>query len=61
MTHPTTPTPRICPHCDGFATAAITTGGRDRHGHLPTLTANCPVCHGHGTVPARRVREGARV
>ncbi|MEU7716930.1 hypothetical protein [Streptomyces tibetensis] len=30
MTHPTTtPTPRICPNCDGFATAAITTGSRD--------------------------------
>ena len=61
MTHPTaTPTPRICPNCDGFATAAITTGSRDRHGHLPTLTANCPACHGQGTVLARRVREAAR-
>lgn len=61
MTHPTTtPTPRICPNCDGVATAAITTGSRDRHGHLRTITANCPACNGLGTVPARRVPEVAR-
>jgi DnaJ-class molecular chaperone len=61
MTHPTTtPTPRICPNCDGFATAAITTGSRDRHGHLRTITANCPACNGLGTVPARRIPEVAR-
>ncbi|WP_406343705.1 hypothetical protein [Streptomyces sp. NBC_00648] len=40
---------RICPDCDGFASAAITTGGRDRHGHLRTLTVHCPACHGTGT------------
>ncbi|MGW0611834.1 hypothetical protein [Streptomyces sp. NPDC002788] len=56
----TTPTPRICPNCDGFATVAITTGSRDRHGQLPTLTIDCRACDGLGTVPARRVREGAR-
>jgi DnaJ-class molecular chaperone len=61
MTHRTTPTARICPNCDGFATVAITIGGRDQHGHLRSITANCPACHGQGTVPARRVREGARV
>ncbi|MBR8641727.1 hypothetical protein KEF29_26355 [Streptomyces tuirus] len=62
MPHPTTtPTPRICPNCDGFATVAITTGSRDRHGHLPTLTIDCRACNGQGTAPARRVREGARV
>jgi RNase P subunit RPR2 len=62
MTHPTTtPTPRICPNCDGFATATITTGSRDQHGHLPTLTIACRACNGLGTVPARRVQEGARV
>ena len=60
MTHPATPTPRICPNCDGFATAAITTGSRDQHGNLPTLTIACQACNGLGTVPARRVREGAR-
>ncbi|MEU1937233.1 hypothetical protein ACH49O_06420 [Streptomyces coeruleorubidus] len=60
MTDRTAPAPRICPNCDGFATAAITTGSRDRHGHLPTIRANCPACDGLGTVPARRVPEGAR-
>ncbi|PPS74495.1 MULTISPECIES: hypothetical protein [Streptomyces] len=60
MTHRTTPTARICPNCDGFATAAITTGGRDQHGHLLTITVDCRACNGLGTVPARRVREGAR-
>ncbi|MFF9215461.1 hypothetical protein [Streptomyces viridosporus] len=59
MTHPATPTPRICPACDGFATAAVTLGGRDPRGHLRTLPVDCPACHGTGTVPARRVREGA--
>ncbi|MFF5961833.1 hypothetical protein [Streptomyces luteogriseus] len=61
MTHPTaTPTPRICPNCDGFATTAITTGVRDQQGHLRTITAKCPACLGRGTLPARRVREAAR-
>ncbi|MDF3300576.1 hypothetical protein [Streptomyces tropicalis] len=60
MTHPTPPRARICPACDGFASAAITLGGRDRHGHLRTITAHCPTCHGTGTAPARRTREGAR-
>ncbi|MEU2536617.1 hypothetical protein [Streptomyces iakyrus] len=58
MTHPSTPAARICPNYDGFAIVAITTGSRDRHGHLPTLTVACRACN--GTVPARRVREGAR-
>ena len=60
MTHPTTRTPHICSNCDGFATVAITTGSRDPHGHLPTLTIACWACNGQGTVPARRVQEGAR-
>ncbi|MFA0843409.1 hypothetical protein [Streptomyces rochei] len=61
MAQPTRPAPRICPACDGFATVAVTLGGRDSHGHLRTLTIDCPACHGTGTgtVPARRVREGA--
>ncbi|MFR0356927.1 hypothetical protein [Streptomyces sediminimaris] len=53
MTGPTpatTPTPRICPNCDGFASAAIASGGRDTQGHLHTLTVDCPVCDGHGTI-----------
>ncbi|MZF84463.1 hypothetical protein [Streptomyces sp. SID5643] len=60
MTDRTTPAPRICPNCDGFASAAITTGSRDACGHLHTLTVDCRACDGLGTVPARRVREGAR-
>ncbi|MGW2604520.1 hypothetical protein ACWC4A_08830 [Streptomyces mirabilis] len=61
MTHRTRPPSRIGPNCDGFASAAITLGGRDHHGHLRTITAHCPACHGTGTAhrPAR-VREGAR-
>jgi hypothetical protein len=59
MTDRTTPPPRICPNCDGFASAAITLGGRNARGQLRTIPAHCPACHGTGTVPAR-VREGAR-
>ncbi|MFJ8031318.1 hypothetical protein [Streptomyces sp. NPDC096032] len=59
MAHRTRPTPRICPACDGFASAAITFGGRDARGHLRTITAHCPACHGTGTATARRDREGA--
>ncbi|MFC7906294.1 hypothetical protein [Streptomyces nigra] len=51
---------RICSHCDGFGSVVITLGGRDRHGHLRTITAHCPACDGLGTVPVRRTREGAR-
>ncbi|WP_426568636.1 hypothetical protein [Streptomyces canus] len=59
MAQHTPPPPRICPACDGFATVAITLGGRDSRGHLRTLTTDCPACHGTGAVPACRVREGA--
>ncbi|MFI6566804.1 hypothetical protein [Streptomyces sp. NPDC050534] len=55
MTGPTPATTisvRICPNCDGFASAAISSGGRDACGHLHTLTVDCPVCDGHGTVLA---------
>ncbi|MER6244057.1 hypothetical protein [Streptomyces griseorubiginosus] len=57
----TSTTTRICPNCDGFASAAITLGGRDRHGHLRTITAHCPACNGLGVTRTRRTREGARV
>ncbi|WP_432019548.1 hypothetical protein [Streptomyces sp. 1222.5] len=60
MAHPTPTPPRICSACDGFASAAITLGGRDARGHLRTITAHCPACHGTGTATARRDREGAR-
>ncbi|MER6035485.1 hypothetical protein ABT133_16440 [Streptomyces sp. NPDC001835] len=54
------PPPKICPVCDGFASAAITLGGRDARGHLRIITAHCPACHGTGTTPGRRDREGTR-
>ncbi|MEU0037014.1 hypothetical protein [Streptomyces sp. NPDC006333] len=61
MTHRTRPPSRICPSCDGFASVAITLGGRDRNGHLRTITAHCPACHGTGTARRSPIREGARV
>lgn len=60
MTHTTPSAQRICFFCDGFASVAVTLGGRNHHGHLRTVTAHCPACHGTGFVPARRDREGAR-
>ncbi|SBT89304.1 hypothetical protein GA0115233_100877 [Streptomyces sp. DI166] len=60
MAQHTPPAPRICPACDGFASAAVTIGGRDHRGHLRTITAHCPICQGTGTTDARRSPEGAR-
>lgn len=55
MAQHTPPSPRICPACDGFASVAVTLGGRDHRGHLRTITAHCPACQGTGTVrPAHR-------
>ncbi|NUK53533.1 hypothetical protein HRW14_25330 [Streptomyces lunaelactis] len=54
MTQPTPAPVRICPACDGFASAAITLGGRDRAGHRRTITAHCRTCHGTGTLPPLR-------
>ncbi|WOX26742.1 hypothetical protein R2D22_24165 [Streptomyces sp. HUAS YS2] len=45
---------RICSNCDGHASVAVTLGVRDHAGHLRTVTAHCPVCHGSGTRPTRR-------
>ncbi|MEV0121628.1 hypothetical protein AB0I16_08720 [Streptomyces sp. NPDC050703] len=56
MTDRTRPAGRICPDCDGFATVKATLGGRDRHGHLRTLTLHCGTCHGTGTRTVRRAR-----
>ncbi|KOV90638.1 MULTISPECIES: hypothetical protein [unclassified Streptomyces] len=43
----------ICRDCDGFATAAITTGTRRPDGTRATLTVTCPTCKGTGhTTPA---------
>ncbi|GHI06144.1 hypothetical protein AQI88_28740 [Streptomyces cellostaticus] len=44
---------RICPDCDGFASAAVTSGGRDARGHLHTISVDCQTCRGTGTVSAR--------
>ncbi|SDJ77906.1 hypothetical protein [Streptomyces indicus] len=56
-----TPAPaRICPDCDGFASVAITLGGRDRNGHLRTITAHCKTCEGTGTRRTSRALAGAR-
>ncbi|QKV93018.1 hypothetical protein HUT19_15685 [Streptomyces sp. NA02950] len=60
MAHPPHPEPRICPACDGFASAAISLGGRDARGNLRTITVHCPTCHGTGTLRPARTREGAR-
>ncbi|MFD9969726.1 hypothetical protein ACFWYA_16340 [Streptomyces sp. NPDC059011] len=54
MSQPTPARARVCPDCDGFPTVRVTLGGRDRHGHLRTITAHCPACHGTGTAPVRR-------
>ncbi|MFH9175396.1 hypothetical protein [Streptomyces albogriseolus] len=51
---------RVCRDCDGFATAAITTGTRHRDGTRLTLrVVACPACKGTGrTAPAGVVRAG---
>ncbi|WP_333753320.1 hypothetical protein [Streptomyces sp. IBSBF 2394] len=50
---------RVCRDCDGFATAAITTGTRHRDGTRATLRIACPACQGTGhTVPAALARTG---
>jgi DnaJ-class molecular chaperone len=51
--------PRVCRDCDGFATAAITTGARHADGTRVTLTVDCPVCQGTGTTrPTALARTG---
>ncbi|MFC8406639.1 hypothetical protein ACFUG9_24060 [Streptomyces griseoincarnatus] len=52
-------TTRVCRDCDGFATAAITTGTRHRDGTRVTLRVTCPACKGTGrSAPAGVVRAG---
>lgn len=38
----------VCRDCDGFATAAITTGTRNRDGSRTTLRVTCRACKGTG-------------
>ncbi|MFH8395148.1 hypothetical protein [Streptomyces sp. NPDC018036] len=60
MAHHSSRPPTICPACDGFASVAVTLGGRDARSHLRTITAHCPACQGTGTARTRRNRGGAR-
>ncbi|MFE2327324.1 hypothetical protein ACFXD5_25960 [Streptomyces sp. NPDC059385] len=54
-------TPRqVCPNCDGHASVAVTLGGRDHAGHLRTITAHCPACHGTGTALRRTTATAGR-
>ncbi|MET7653400.1 hypothetical protein [Streptomyces sp. NPDC005486] len=39
----------VCRSCEGFATAAITTGTRHTDGTRVTLRVTCPTCKGTGT------------
>ncbi|MFJ9073960.1 hypothetical protein ACIRO3_01730 [Streptomyces sp. NPDC102278] len=50
MTQHTHALAQVCPNCDGHPSVAVTLGGRDRAGHLRTITAHCPACHGTGTL-----------
>ncbi|MFI6146126.1 hypothetical protein [Streptomyces sp. NPDC051109] len=50
---------QVCPNCDGHASVAITLGGRDRTGHLRTIIAHCPACHGTGTRARRTATASA--
>ena len=43
----------VCGHCDGHATAAITTGERNPDGTRTTLPVHCPTCNGTGTLTRR--------
>ncbi|MEU5797664.1 hypothetical protein ABZ800_29690 [Streptomyces sp. NPDC047813] len=43
---------RVCRDCDGFATAAISTGTRHTDGTRTTLTVTCPSCKGTGHTAA---------
>ncbi|WP_443073741.1 hypothetical protein [Streptomyces sp. NBC_01478] len=59
MMHQHAPNTPLCPDCDGFATASITTGGRHRDGTRVTLRVVCTTCKGTGhTAPAALVRVG---
>ncbi|MFI8238364.1 hypothetical protein ACIF83_14035 [Streptomyces sp. NPDC085866] len=40
----------VCRDCDGFATAAITTGTRHRDGSRVTFRVDCHACKGTGNI-----------
>ncbi|MEV8310444.1 hypothetical protein AB0P36_24595 [Streptomyces flavidovirens] len=54
MPQPSHAPARICPACDGFASAVITHGGRDHNGQRRTITTHCRTCQGTGTIPPLR-------
>jgi RNase P subunit RPR2 len=56
--HQNTP---VCRDCDGFATAAITTGTRNRDGSRTTLRVTCQACQGTGhTAPVAALARAGR-
>jgi RNase P subunit RPR2 len=51
----------VCRDCDGFATAAITTGTRQSDGTRATIRVTCLACKGTGhTAPAPATIRAAR-
>ncbi|MFD7300598.1 hypothetical protein ACFV83_06620 [Streptomyces pharetrae] len=56
-----TPTRRIYRDCDGFATAAITTGTRHPDGTRATFRVTCSSCKGTGhQLPAATLARAGR-
>ncbi|MER7173404.1 hypothetical protein [Streptomyces mesophilus] len=53
MTSPVNPHAQVCRYCNGFASVAVSSGGRDQRGHLRTITIDCPTCLGFGTLPVQ--------
>ncbi|WP_053913022.1 hypothetical protein VM636_15195 [Streptomyces sp. SCSIO 75703] len=52
---------RVCRDCDGFATAAVTTGTHHSNGTRVTLRITCPTCKGTGhTIPAASLTRTGR-
>ncbi|MFC9131640.1 hypothetical protein ACFT4A_33050 [Streptomyces sp. NPDC057099] len=50
----------LCRDCDGFATAAITTGGRHADGTRATLRVDCPTCQGTGGILSASLARAGR-
>lgn len=42
---------RVCPHCDGFATAFVDTGRLWADGSRMTVPVDCTACGGYGVRP----------
>jgi len=62
---------RVCPNCEGFGRAAVTTGARHEDGSRVVVFDNCIACNGLGYLPLQLIidvynaaiahREAARV